>query len=93
MERRNNNKKRVIVDYNKLNKKILDLLVEKYPDGYNDGDIIAFKNIQNEYIECVQIETEDTIYLVKVSKRLDQAIEDHFEDEDLGSDDLTINET
>ncbi len=62
--------RRVIVDYKKLNKDILNLLVEKFPDGYNDRDIISFKNHHNEAIEAVEVKTIDTVYLVKISKRL-----------------------
>ncbi len=62
--------KRVIVDYRKLNKNILNLLVEKFPDGYADRDIISFRNHHNEAIEAVEVKTTDTIYLVKISKRL-----------------------
>jgi len=62
--------RRVIVDYKKLNKEILNLLVKKFPDGYNDRDIISFKNHYNEAIEAVEVTTIDTIYLVKISKRL-----------------------
>ena len=40
--------KRVIVDYAKLTNEILTLLVEKFPDGYDDSDIIRFKNAKNE---------------------------------------------
>ncbi len=43
---RNAHLKKVIVEYKKLNNKILDLLVNKYPDGYDD-DIITFRNSQN----------------------------------------------
>ncbi|WP_073316646.1 hypothetical protein [Aquimarina spongiae] len=74
--------KRVIVDYKKLNNDILDLLVTKYPDGYNDEDIITFRNAKNEIVECVEVKTEDTLYLVKVSKRLVTAMEDHDEDDE-----------
>ena len=72
--------KRVIVDYAKLTDAILNLLVEKYPSGYDRKDIITFKNAQNEIIECVEVRTEDTVYLVKVSKRLVAAMEDFDED-------------
>ncbi len=67
--------KRVIVDYKKLNKNILNLLVEKFPDGYADNDIISFKNHHNEAIEAVEVKTNDTIYLVKISKRLADSME------------------
>ncbi|WP_282135323.1 hypothetical protein [Seonamhaeicola maritimus] len=73
---------RKIVDYQKLNEELLNLLVEKFPDGYSDKDIVAFRNAQNEFIEAVEIRTEDTIYLVKVGKRLVQAMESFAEDED-----------
>ncbi len=74
---RNAHLKKVIVDYKKLNNNILDLLVDKYPDGYDDEDVITFRNAQNEIVECVEVKTEDTLYLVKVSKRLVTAMEDH----------------
>ena len=57
--------KRVIVDYAKLTNEILTLLVEKFPDGYEDSDIIRFKNIKNETVEAVVVPIEDTIFLVK----------------------------
>lgn len=72
--------KRIIVDYNKLNTEILDLLVEKFPDGYDDSDIISFRNAEGEQIEAVEIRTDDTIYLVKIGEKLQQAIQQHEED-------------
>lgn len=62
--------KRVIVDYKKLTPDILSMLVKKYPHGYDDGHIITFKNAQNDTIEAVEVRTEETIYLVKVSSKL-----------------------
>ena len=81
--------KRVIVDYSKLTSEILNLLVEKFPDGYGDSDIIRFKNAKNETIEAVEVKTEDTIYLVKVSTKLADRIENYDEDDDIenGGDD------
>jgi hypothetical protein len=80
--------KRVIVDYSKLTSEILNLLVEKFPDGYDDSDIVRFKNAKNESIEAVEVRTEDTIYLVKVSTKLADRIENYDEDEELeGADD------
>lgn len=81
---------RKIVDYQKLNEDILNLLVDKFPDGYGDKDIIAFRNAQNEYIEAVEVRTEDTVYLVKIGKRLVQAMEQHEEVEEEEEEDSTI---
>ncbi|MDO4229314.1 MAG: hypothetical protein Q4C98_05825 [Capnocytophaga sp.] len=91
--------KRVIVDYKKLTSEILSMLVEKYPDGYGDDDVIRFKNAKNETVEALEVRTEDTIYLVKVSTRLADTMENFDEDDDfslsgdnddLGNDSLEI---
>lgn len=79
--------KRVIIDYKKLTDELLNLLVQKFPDGYDPEDIIRFQNSHNELIEAVEVRTEDTIYLVKVSKGLATSIE-NFEEDDLDSSDL-----
>ena len=73
--------KRVIVDYAKLTNEILNLLVEKFPDGYDDSNIIRFKNHKDETIEAVEVRTVDTIYLVKISTKLSERLI-NFEDED-----------
>jgi|SRR5690606_437808 len=79
--------KRVIVDYKKLNNEILSLLVEKFPDGYGDDDIISFKNMHNETVEAVEVRTDDTIYLVKVSTKLASSMGSFVDDDD--DDDFT----
>lgn len=82
--------KRVIVDYKKLTNEILTLLVEKYPDGYGDNDIIQFRNANNETVQALEVRTEDAIYLVKVSTRLANTMENFDDDEDdFGSGDIT----
>ncbi|HEA31199.1 MAG TPA: hypothetical protein ENH91_14610 [Leeuwenhoekiella sp.] len=79
--------RRIIVDFKKLTPEILNLLVDKYPYGYDDDQIISFKNAKNELIEAVEVRTEDTIYLVKVSKKLENSMEkfdvDDYEDDDM----------
>ena len=77
--------RRIIVDYSKLTGDILNLLVEKFPDGYDDSDIIRFRNAQNELIEAVEVKTEDTIYLVKVSTKLASRMEKYDEEDDIDS--------
>ncbi|GIZ08314.1 DNA primase [Flavobacterium sp. UMI-01] len=75
--------KRVIVDYAKLTNEILNLLVDRFPDGYDDSDIIRFRNAKNELVEAVEVRTEDTIYLVKVSTKLADRIENYDEDDEI----------
>ncbi len=76
--------RRIIVDYAKLTGDILNLLVEKFPEGYYDTDIIRFRNAQNELIEAVEVRTENTIYLVKVSTKLASRME-KYDEEDIDS--------
>ena len=73
--------KRVIVDFKKLTPEILGLLVEKYPDGYGDNHIIKFKNAAGENVQAVEVRTEDTVYLVKVSAKLEVSMENYDEDD------------
>lgn len=76
------NLKRVIVDYKKLTPEVLKLLVEKYPDGYGDNDVINFRNLKGELIEAVEVSTDDTKYLVKISSKLEHSMANFDEDED-----------
>lgn len=74
--------KRIIVDYKKLTSEILNLLVEKFPDGYGIRDIIRFTNHKGHYVEAVEVATEDTIYLVKISDELVDSMENFYEEEE-----------
>lgn len=75
------NLKRVIVDFKKLTPEVLKLLVERYPDGYDDRNIISFRNAQGERIEAVEVTTEDTKYLVKISTKLEVTMANYDEDD------------
>ncbi|QCE40573.1 hypothetical protein [Psychroserpens sp. NJDZ02] len=83
------NLKRVIVDFKKLTPEILKLLVERYPEGYDEDHVIEFRNAKNELIEAVEVTTEDTKYLVKVSTKLVKTMENYDVDdyEDFEEDD------
>jgi len=61
---------RIIVDHKKLTPEILNLLVEKFPEGYGIRDVIKFTNHKGQYIEAVEVKTDDTTYLVKISDQL-----------------------
>ncbi|MDA0316495.1 MAG: hypothetical protein O2906_03485 [Bacteroidetes bacterium] len=72
--------KRIIVGFEKLTPNILKLFVEKFPDGYGDNDIIEFKNGTGETIQAVELKSADTVYLIKIGKKMNQIIQE-FEDE------------
>lgn len=71
--------KRLLVDYKKLDRNLVGLLIENYPNGYGDEDIIAFTNTKGEIVQAVELRTEDALYLVKISKSLSNFISS-FED-------------
>lgn len=75
--------KRIIVDYSKLTNEILNLLVDKFPEGYDDSNIIRFRNHKDEAIEAVEVRTDDTIYLVKISTKLSERMVSYDEDDDM----------
>lgn len=85
--------RRVIVEYAKLTRDILDMLIDKYPDGYDYEDIISFKNAKGETVKAIELRTEDTVYLVKVSSKLENAMEEYAEDEEFfdDNDDFDVN--
>ncbi len=92
---------RKLIDYKKLDHDLAALLIETYPDGYGDEDLITFKNVQGEIIETVELKTDDTIYLVKISKCLanfisnfEENLEKELETKEDSSyeDDLSIDE-
>ena len=56
------------------------MLVEKYPNGYMSMDIISFRNSENKMIKAVEVSTDETIYLVKISQRLEDTME-NYDDE------------
>ena len=73
--------KRIIVGFEKLTPEISTLLLQKYPDGFSDDDIIAFKNANGETIQAVELKDGDTTYLVKIGKKITQMFQE-FEEED-----------
>ena len=75
--------KRIIVDYSKLTNEILNLLVDKFPEGYDDSNIIRFRNHKDEAIEAVEVRTDDTIYLVKISTKLSERMVNYDEDDEM----------
>ncbi|MGB5378011.1 hypothetical protein [Muriicola sp.] len=66
--------KRILIDYKKLDHSLITRLLDSYPNGYGDEDIVAFKNHKGEFIEAVELRTEDALYLVKISQSLSHFI-------------------
>lgn len=58
-------KKRVIKSLENLSEDLRDLMHDQYPNGY-EASITRISNAKNEPIFVFPLETEDSVYLVKV---------------------------
>lgn len=74
------NKRKVIIDFKQLEQKYVDLLNETYPTGFL-GHTIRFPNTKGEIITAVRLETDDCIFLVKLSAQQKQVLTEAEMDE------------
>ncbi len=58
-------KKRIIKSLENLSEDLRDLMREQYPNGY-EASITRISNAKNEPIFVFPLETDDSVYLVKV---------------------------
>jgi hypothetical protein len=73
-------KRKVVTEYSKLSEELLTLFEETYPTGIA-GKTIRFPNSKGEIVTAVRLETEDTIYLVKVMAKPKEVLTDEQMDE------------
>lgn len=73
-------KLKVVTDYSKLSPELLDLFNETYPQGIA-GKTIRFPNSKGEIVTAVRLETEDRIYLVKLSAKAKEILTEEDLDE------------
>ncbi len=77
------NKARVITDFEKLNSDLQGQIKLVYPEGYSQH-LITFQNKDNKTVSALRFETDEKIYLVRMSVATAlQLIEDDddFDDE------------
>lgn len=77
-----NSVQRIIVDYQKMKPEVMQQLLEQYPDGYDTDQLIQFKNAQGQWVYCLEVKTSNAVYLVKVSRKLDEAIDKALAEDD-----------
>lgn len=73
--------KRVIKDYNTLSQEHIDLITEKYPNGFENEDLVSFVTPKGAFIKALEIRTDDTIYLFKIDKNMQVADDENQENE------------
>ena len=67
------NKLRVIQDYEKLNIELKEQIKLVYPEGYSQY-LIEFKNKKDETVSALPFETDEKIYLIRMSVKKAQKI-------------------
>jgi hypothetical protein len=70
-------KKRHVVSYENMSEELAAAFNEKYPKGFNDylADLIKYTKPDGTPFYAVTMETEDSIYLVKIKVKTDDADE------------------
>ncbi|MBX2843220.1 MAG: hypothetical protein KTR26_15730 [Flammeovirgaceae bacterium] len=79
----NNQKPRVLKDYEKLSTAIQEQIKLVYPNGYSQN-LISFKNKEGKKVSALSFETEDKHYLIRMTIQEAQQIvsDDNDYDED-----------
>ena len=60
-------KKRIFQEFNSLDQGLRDRIKNKYPDGF-ENDLISYIDMSGEKITVLPFETNDTFYMLQVSK-------------------------
>ena len=84
-------KKKAVIEYSKLTEDLQLLYDETYPTGIA-GKTIRFPNSKGEIVTAVRIETDDTIYLVKVMAKPKEVLTEAQMDELVKSNDKDTGE-
>ena len=75
-------KQRLIVDYKNITAEQLQILTDKYPEGFDPDDMIVYKNSEGKTVRTIPLETETTKYLFKISVELERKAAAFLEDDD-----------
>jgi len=62
--------KRVIKNYKSIGIELFQLLMESFPDGIFEDDLINFTKPNGETINAIELRTDDAVYLIKINQEL-----------------------
>lgn len=86
------NKLRVIQDFEKVSQDIQEQIKLVYPEGFSEH-LVEFKNKNNETVFALPFETDEKIYMIRMSvKQALQLIEDDsdYDDDGILKDDIKV---
>lgn len=57
------------------------MITAEYPDGFGDEDVRTLSLPDGKYIRCLEIKTEDTIYLFRIDSEMIEMLEEATDDD------------
>lgn len=91
VQRRRTTKKRMMISYENLSDELKIALKEHYPDGYANY-ITRVDKPNGGCFYGVMLETEDTIYFVKITVKVDNKSAEDIEKDLFAEEDLIVDE-
>ncbi len=82
MRKGSNSKKRLIISYEKLMEELKEMFKEVYAEGYT-SHIQKIEKPNGETIFVVPLETEDSVYMVKMDVRVDSKFSEEELDKEI----------
>ncbi len=73
-------RKKVIVHINNISPEVMEIVHEKYPDGYQDR-VFKVTKPNGDFFHAITVDTEDTSYLIKVDVRIDSVTTDKIDEQ------------
>ena len=73
--------KRIIKNYTNITEAHIALIAAEYPDGFGDEDVRTLSLPDGKYIRCLEIKTEDTIYLFRIDSEMIEMLEEATDDD------------
>ena len=73
--------KRIIKNYTNITEVHIALITAEYPDGFGDEDVCTLSLPDGKYIRCLEIKTEDTIYLFRIDSEMIEMLEEATDDD------------
>lgn len=68
-------KEKVFLEARDLNKEIIQLIIEKYPNGIRDNAIVSIQNTEGNYIKVIVLTYKKEQLYIKVSSKLKDSID------------------
>lgn len=72
--------KRIIKSYNNVEARHLDLIGEAYPEGFSDDDLQSLNLADGRIIRCLEIRSEDIIYLFRIDRAMLEVLEENMDE-------------